>query len=146
MMVLIESSQTVKLTIDQLDFIEAFEFVSDSPVFSDYGSANYSACLSITLALQPTFCNTTGRVKTVINSIVAQVQNLKKDRLKVTTNTIPLVMMGEFFQNIDRFMLEKINDMLRLFRLDIERWANNMISETFYTNTSKSENGENPTP
>mmetsp|Transcript_10973 Transcript_10973/g.9709 ORF Transcript_10973/g.9709 Transcript_10973/m.9709 type:complete len:90 (-) Transcript_10973:1397-1666(-) len=53
--VLIESSQTIKIVIEELDFDTHFKFKSNSPVFTDEGDGFVNNTMTLTLAIQPSY-------------------------------------------------------------------------------------------
>jgi len=54
-MVLIESSQTIKIVFENLHFNMTFNFTATSPLYSDYGNGTYASKMTITLAITPSY-------------------------------------------------------------------------------------------
>ena len=54
-MVLIESSQTIKIVIEKFFFNSSFNFVARSPLYFDEGSGNLANKMTITLAISPSY-------------------------------------------------------------------------------------------
>ena len=123
-MVLIESSQTIKIVIEKLTTSATFNFSSDSLIFTDSGAGEMSNSMTLTLAIQPTYCNETGIAKIKINSIVAQIFDQDKHKFVVNTTTIPMRIVGDFIENWRQFIIKGINDLAKIFNSDIENLLN----------------------
>lgn len=139
-MVLIESSQTIKIVVERLRFNTSFDFVSDSPLYSDKGSGNFANDMTITLAVAPGYCNVTGRFLASYNSIVVQVFDLEKNTLNVTSSTIPMMQVRRTLETWRLFILNRVNEMLKLFREDIEDYLNESFSDFVYDTTDPTDN------
>jgi hypothetical protein len=133
--VLIESSQTIKIVIEKLLFSVKYNFISESPIYSDIGNGSYSNEMTVTLAVQPNNCNTTGKFQAKFNSIVVQINDLDNHPIKIEAKTIPSIRLSAMFERWRKFALDRINDMLSLFKQDIEDGFNNRFAELIYTST-----------
>ena len=54
-MVLIESSQTIKIVVENIYFNATFDFDSNSTIYSDEGSGYFSNNMTVTIAVQPNY-------------------------------------------------------------------------------------------
>jgi len=134
--VLIESSQTIKIVIEELDFDTHFKFKSNSPVFTDEGDGFVNNTMTLTLAIQPSYWSVTGKVLLKFNSIVVQIFNFEENNFMLKANTIPLQLSAEQFRNWRKLILTRINDMLKIFKDDIEDSVNIYFANKFYEETN----------
>jgi hypothetical protein len=143
-MVLIESSQTIKIVIERLFFSVKYDFISESPIYSDIGKGNYSNEMTVTLAVQPSYCNTTGKFQARFNSIVVQIFDIAQHKIEVEANTIPIMRMAGQYERWRVFVLERINEMLKIFKDDIEDGLNDWFSDLIYTSTNRNRDPYTP--
>lgn len=142
-MVLIESSQTVKIVIEKFMFTSTFKFSSDSPVFQDEGYGNFTNSMTLTLAIQPNFTRDQGIFRMNIHSIVAQIFDLTCNNINISAGTIPLKLVAEQTENMRFFLLSRMNDMLKLFNPQIENFVNTELLNPFYSFTDPAVKNDN---
>lgn len=135
-MVLIESSQTIKIVLENLYLNASFKFVTNSSIYNDSGDGYFSNNMTITIAMQPSYCNLTGRVKGIFNSIVVQVNNLNDTKFILNAQTFPTMQLADSVEHWREFLLTNIIDYIKIFRNNFTNDFNLMISNLVYETTN----------
>lgn len=133
---LIESSQTLKITIQDISFNSTFMFKSNSSFYSDEGNGKFSNNMKMTFALTPSHNYTTGEVMIKIHSIFIEIKNLQENVFYLNATTYPTLQIQKNVEDIRVFILSKINEMVKMFKADIQAIINQKIFNVFYSYTS----------
>ena len=136
MMVLIESSQTIKIVVDKLYFKVGFDFKANSTLFSDEGNGTISNNMTLTLAITPGYCQQTGKLKVHFNSIVINSQNPELYKFELNAKTFPLMQLKDDIESWRTFLINKVNEMLKIFQQDIEDRLNQYFGNMIYSFTN----------
>jgi hypothetical protein len=145
-MVLIESSQTIKIVIEKLFFNSTFFFKSESPVYSDQGQGYLSNNMTVTLAVSPSSCPVTGKFLAVINSVVVQNNEQYKNYFRLEADSIPMKRIAEDTEAWRKFLIENLNDVLKIFQTEIEDGFNHWWANIFYDYTNRTYDKDTPCP
>ena len=138
MMVLIESSQTIKIVIDKFYFKVGFDFDANSTIFSDSGNGTFSNNMTITLAITPTYWSETGKLKIHFNSIVVNnAPNQEAYKFELNAKTFPIMQVQENIERWRGFIITKMNELLKIFQQDIENYINQFFGNKIYSFTNR---------
>ena len=134
-MVLIESSQTIKIFIQNLNFNASFAFKSNCSFFSDEGTGQISNLMTVTLAVQPSYCPKSGRLEAIFNSIIVLPLNITQNKLVLNAKTYPSMQYVDSLEKFRVFILSHINDFIKLYKKDLEDMLNLRLKKMIYIPT-----------
>jgi len=100
--------------------------------------------MTVTLAISPSYCNITGKLELKFNSIAVQIFDLDKNQFYLNGNTYPTMQYRESIESMRKFILERINNMLKIFQSQIEDSLNDRFANATYFYTDKTKDYSTP--